>query len=586
MSKFKKSEIDLRKSHTEIATECGYCKSPNFVQAGYTYNKITPEHYTHLINQGWCRYGDYYYKPNVKRSCCKIFAHRLDITKFTLRPSQKKVIKKWENFLIQNKKIIPPINNHQKNTEDSIIINILEEGRQEEQEIINIPEETPESTHNIVNISDDQIFLQRSIEHLIETLTTQGNSLTQELPMKKIGKMEIREQSRQKIKLLKANSRKYGEYSTNLLMLVFAENRSKLTSAGIKTIQAFVEVTGSQIKKILGPQVKPFQVYVQQNGYISFSSSPKKMPVFRAPNPTLTKQTCRSKMGNVFQKIFGCFRKRNSQPKKVVSLFNENTERDIPRERFYIRMDRAGFDREAFEVYKKHCDGRHEGRNKTEEIFKSFFCVNPYEYETLISKTKERTTMEIGAFHMKYYLENKLIAVGVLDIAPTCMQSIYFFYDPAFSYLSPGVVGALKEIEFMKKMQIYFPQFKYYHLGGYIQTCKKVQYKVDYEPAELLCPETYTWVRFNKDLKNDIDHGKVRLARKNVHVVKDQDLSKIDIDKFILKNIELNSRRILGQELDTKIYKTLLEFFREAAVYSGKRLLAETNFRLKMSSEK
>jgi len=198
MSKFKKSEIDLRKSHTEIATECGYCKSTNFVQAGYTYNKITPEHYTHLINQGWCRYGDYYYKPNVERSCCKIFAHRLDITKFTLRPSQKKVIKKWENFLINHKKNIPPTNKIpliQKNLEDSVIINILDEERQEEHETINLPEEIPGSRDNIVNISNEGNSLQRSIEHLIKTLTTQGNSLTQGLPMKKIGKLGISEHS-------------------------------------------------------------------------------------------------------------------------------------------------------------------------------------------------------------------------------------------------------------------------------------------------------------------------------------------------------------------------------------------------------
>ena len=142
----------------------------------------------------------------------------------------------------------------------------------------------------------------------------------------------------------------------------------------------------------------------------------------------------------------------------------------------------------------------------------------------------------------------------------------------------------LKEIEFMKRMQIYFPQFKHYHLGGYIQTCQKVKYKVDYEPAELLCPETYTWVKFNEELKKDIDEGAVRLAKKNVKVVKDQDFGKTDIDKFILKNIELNSRPILGQELDEKIHRALLEFFREAALYSGKKLLTETNFILKTSS--
>lgn len=36
-----------------------------------------------------------------------------------------------------------------------------------------------------------------------------------------------------------------------------------------------------------------------------------------------------------------------------------------------------------------------------------------------------------GSFHQQYWLDDdKLIAVGVIDILPKCVSSVYFFYDP------------------------------------------------------------------------------------------------------------------------------------------------------------
>jgi len=43
-----------------------------------------------------------------------------------------------------------------------------------------------------------------------------------------------------------------------------------------------------------------------------------------------------------------------------------------------------------------------------------------------------------GSFHEQYWLDNELIAVGVIDILPSCISSVYFFYDPTYSQLSLG----------------------------------------------------------------------------------------------------------------------------------------------------
>lgn len=52
---------------------------------------------------------------------------------------------------------------------------------------------------------------------------------------------------------------------------------------------------------------------------------------------------------------------------------------------------------------------------------------------------------------MKYYLEEKLIAVGVVDVLPESLSSVYFFYDPKYRKYSLGVYGALKEIEYIRE---------------------------------------------------------------------------------------------------------------------------------------
>ncbi len=46
------------------------------------------------MERGWRRCGTYYYKPNIIKSCCKMFTHRMDVTKFSIKKDQKKTIKK------------------------------------------------------------------------------------------------------------------------------------------------------------------------------------------------------------------------------------------------------------------------------------------------------------------------------------------------------------------------------------------------------------------------------------------------------------------------------------------------------------
>jgi len=49
-----------------------------------------------------------------------------------------------------------------------------------------------------------------------------------------------------------------------------------------------------------------------------------------------------------------------------------------------------------------------------------------------------------GSFHQHYILDGKIIAVGVIDILPRCVSSVYFYYDPAYAFLTLGTYSALR----------------------------------------------------------------------------------------------------------------------------------------------
>ena len=114
-------------------------------------------------------------------------------------------------------------------------------------------------------------------------------------------------------------------------------------------------------------------------------------------------------------------------------------------------------------------------------------------------KFAEIIPKEYGTYNLIHRIDGQVIAVGVWDILPTSMSSVYLYYDPDFSFLNLGVFTAIREIEYMKYFcQMIDPNFKYYVLGFYIDTCQKMKYKGDYHPLEILDPFTYNFVKLDE----------------------------------------------------------------------------------------
>lgn len=108
-----------------------------------------------------------------------------------------------------------------------------------------------------------------------------------------------------------------------------------------------------------------------------------------------------------------------------------------------------------------------------------------------------RLPASYGTYHCLYLLDDKLIAVGVLDILPKCITTVYFFYEPDYGFLNLGIYSALVEISLVRQLTNHIIKGTvplYYHLGFYVHECKKMHYKTNFRPSYLLCSETRQYV--------------------------------------------------------------------------------------------
>lgn len=59
--------------------------------------------------------------------------------------------------------------------------------------------------------------------------------------------------------------------------------------------------------------------------------------------------------------------------------------------------------------------------------------------------------MEYGCFHIKHYLEDELIFVSIVDLLPDSYSLVYYFYEPKYKKYSLGVIGAMRDISYIKE---------------------------------------------------------------------------------------------------------------------------------------
>ena len=218
-----------------------------------------------------------------------------------------------------------------------------------------------------------------------------------------------------------------------------------------------------------------------------------------------------------------------------------------------MKMVKAEFTEENWQLYKSYVNAVHD-KGKDEDDKKGYqrwLCSENLHYEDKVSKINSEKILKMGAYHMNYYLDEQLIGVGVIDVLDHGMSTVYFFFDPKLKPLKFGIVSALYEIDWIKKHNLDFPDFKYYYLGFWIHNCDKMNYKSDYEPTYLLCPKTQVFLLLDDQLKGRIQSGKITLLDKADS--QDDNLWELDYVKQQVEELKL-------QEFSDDEKKRMMQF--------------------------
>jgi leucyl-tRNA---protein transferase len=166
-----------------------------------------------------------------------------------------------------------------------------------------------------------------------------------------------------------------------------------------------------------------------------------------------------------------CHRCRRCQPFRVdVARFEmSRSQRRIDKRndgRFVVTIDRPVVDDEHLSLYERYQHQQHNKDDQATDVdgYARFLCDT-------IADTRELTWRDAtGA----------LVGVGIIDVVPTGISSVYFYWEPSLASHSLGVYSALFEIDLCRRWQL-----PYYYLGYLVPLSKTMSYKAQFAGGEL-----------------------------------------------------------------------------------------------------
>lgn len=130
-----------------------------------------------------------------------------------------------------------------------------------------------------------------------------------------------------------------------------------------------------------------------------------------------------------------------------------------------IEVDRPTATEEKLSLYNRYNSQWHGAAEVTLPEFQSAFCDSCVHTLEFSYRTPE----------------GELLAVGLCDLAPESLSSVYFYFEPKSRSRGLGTFGALYEIGFASWNAI-----PYYYLGYWVAGCDAMSYKANFQPHELL----------------------------------------------------------------------------------------------------
>ncbi|KAF8974203.1 arginine-tRNA-protein transferase [Flammula alnicola] len=167
-----------------------------------------------------------------------------------------------------------------------------------------------------------------------------------------------------------------------------------------------------------------------------------------------------------------------------------------PAHTFEVVLEPSSYTAQKFALYQKYQSEIHHDPKNSPSGFKRFLVTSPLKAEPIpyLFPPPSHLPVNYGSYHQLYKLDGQLIAMGVIDILPNCVSSVYFIYDKTWEKFSMGKLSALREISLAREMrEAGAPEMGYLYMGFYIHSCQKMRYKGEYAPSFLADPETYEW---------------------------------------------------------------------------------------------
>jgi len=485
---------------------CGYCKSSMHVGFGVIAYRLTVEHYQALIDRGWRRSGTYLYRPNNHGACCEQLVIRSDVFTFSVSKSQRKVLKRWRtksDEFCQKQKV-------QQN-------------------------QTAMSSKHKVDINQNIEILQVLRESIRSCTLAAGYSQQnlEQIPANvwaSVAKMKTHSDQKHDLDSVCMSS-------TVAFTLARLERSTGNSGAAevdfekrkMRSVQRQMEIA-NQIAKDLEERKIPdlLNISIAEPGFINmilrFSHSHSMKDPVRPQSLEMSSES-------------------DSNPKDSAHQL-----RCIDGKRLQIRVAPSGFQEDEFTLYKKYQRAVHHSPEKelTKSSYVRFLVESPFPaaeklddsvqsaFDSLPQTLIDGNTANVpwtgyGSFHVRYCIDSVLVAVGVIDILPACVSSVYVFYDPDQMELSPGVFTALFEASLARALHQHSSRISFLYMGFYIHSCPKMRYKAQYRPCQLLCEETLRWIDFDQ-ASQILDRGGsgIRLAPRTSDYERDADNVRLD----------------------------------------------------------
>lgn len=462
------------------AYKCGYCgsKDTNYSH-GMWAHQMSVQDYQDLIDRGWRRSGKYCYKPTMAVTCCPQYTIRCDASSFRLNKSHKKAIKKVNRFLITGSRG-----------------NMASEG------------EGPQKENDVMEGDGSRL-----VEVAMAQRTHPGDVQMPEKPQKRTEDNIPEPQTTDK---------------GDGVSLVTKQSVSSLT-----TPEQSLTPASTKEQTRISPSCSESQKHIPRSGS---GADPSKPPCRKAKH--IRAERRQMKTGTDVDSGLKQKKPKQNEEKTLEDFLSEPDQAENPAHKLEIKLYRSSPEStpfrlsflQSYSVYEAYQMAVH--KDKPEDCnkagYKNFLVDSPLEPKFI----EDGIPGGYGSFHQHYLLDGKIIAVGVIDILPNSVSSVYLYYDPEYSFLGLGVYTALREIAFVRELSQRAPELKYYYMGFYIHSCPKMRYKGQYVPSYISCPESYTWVPIEK-CRPKLDASRYsRLAEDGVED-KDKD---VDVNQVLCLN--------------------------------------------------